>query len=276
MQVSEPDVSKANIEYHSILSEAYDETQPHFKPENVARVEGIIKGLSSETKGRILLDVGCGTGFIINIAKRYFDKVIGADITQEMLNKVDVSSGNIGLYLADASKLPFANHFFDVCTAYGFLHHLLDIQPTFAEIFRCLKPGGLLYADQDPNFYFWDLMKSLSPDKVKEPIVQREIKSITEVDHELGNRFGLDREMVALAEYQKIVRGGMREEEITRTLLAIGFSSVDFEYQWFLGQGHVMNKISAQASTTIENYLKKCLPATKALFKYFSFIARKG
>lgn len=276
MQFSDSDVVKANIEYHAVLANTYDETQPTFRPENVARVEGIIKNLASKIEMKHLLDIGCGTGFIINIAKKYFDKVSGVDITQEMLDKVDISSGNVGLYLADASKLPFTNNSFDVCTAYGFLHHLPELLPTFTEVFRCLKPGGLFYADQDPNFYFWDLMKSLSLDDVKEPLVRREIESVVRVSRELSNKFGLDEKTVALAEYQKIVCGGMKEEEITRTLLEIGYSSVDFEYQWFLGQGYVINTISPEAAQIIESHLKNCLPATKALFKYFSFVARKG
>jgi ubiquinone/menaquinone biosynthesis C-methylase UbiE len=276
MQFSESDVVKANIKYHQALADTYNETQPNFRPENVARVDSIIKNLVSNIKGISLLDIGCGTGFIIDIAKKYFDRVVGVDITREMLNRVDVSSGNVELYLGDVSKLPFTDASFDVCTAYGFLHHLPDLHSSFSEVFRCLKPGGLFYADQDPNFYFWELIKSLLFDDVKEPIVKREITAVLDVSQELIKTFDLDEKTIALAEYQKIVRGGMKAEEITKVLLEIGYSSIDFEYQWFLGQGYVINTISQEAAQIIDNHLKKCLPATKALFKYFSFIAHKG
>ena len=48
--------------------------------------------------GENILDVGCGTGFIINLSKDLFDELHGVDATQAMLDKVDLSSGNIILH----------------------------------------------------------------------------------------------------------------------------------------------------------------------------------
>jgi ubiquinone/menaquinone biosynthesis C-methylase UbiE len=271
---SPEEIKRANIEYHARMANSYNKDQPHYKPENVRRVESIIKDLAAKCSGGVLLDIGCGSGFMLNIAKKYFKRVVGIDITQAMLDKVDLSSGNIELKLADSSSLPFNDKSFDVCTAYGFLHHLPELDSTFKEVSRCLKVGGVFYADQDPNYYCRREIDRLRTEKCSE-VLQSEINSIRNVYNELRDKYGLDENTVKLAEFQKLVRGGMKEESVIKSLKRAGFSEVDFDYQWFLGQGYVLHSVSGQAAKNIEEYLKKLLPLSRGLFKYISFIARK-
>ena len=267
-------IKKANVEYHARMANSYDREQPHYRPENIKRVEGVIRNLA-ETYGNLsLLDVGCGTGFILNIAKKYFNRVVGIDITQAMLDKVDLSSGNVELRLTESSKMPFDDAAFDICTAYGFLHHLPELESTFKEIFRCLKYGGVFYADQDPNCYCWKEVDKLGEEKYSE-ILQSEISSMRNIQVELKRKYDLDENIVKLAEFQKLIGGGMREESIDRTLRRVGFSEVHFEYQWFLGQGYVLHNISEEAANHIENHLRRLLPLSRNLFKYLSFVAKK-
>lgn len=271
---SPEEIRQANIEYHAKMANSYDKEQPHYKPENVERVEAIIKNLSEAGNSGCLLDIGCGTGFILNIAKKYFNRVVGVDITQAMFNKVDLSSGNIEVRLADSSDMPFDDESFDVCTAYGFLHHLPELDSTFKEVFRCLKVGGAFYADQDPNYYCWREIDNLGREKCSE-VLQSEIDSVRNVYDELKGQFDLDKNTVKLAEFQKLVHGGMKEESVINSLKKAGFSKVDFEYQWFLGQGYVIHNVSEESAEYIGRHLKRLLPLTRGLFKYFSFIAKK-
>ena len=272
---SPEEIKRANIEYHAKMANFYDRDQPHYKPENIRRVEGLIKNLAERYDSGSLLDIGCGTGFILDIAKKYFNRVVGVDVTQAMLDKVDLSSGNIELTLADSSDMPFEDGSFNVCTAYGFLHQLPELQSTFKEVFRCLKWGGVFYADQDPNYYCWREIDKLGREECSEAL-QSEIDSIRNVYDELKGRYGLDEKTVKLAEFQKLVHGGMKEEAIVSSLHKAGFSEVHFEYQWFLGQGHIIHNVSKQAAEWIDSYLKNLLPLSRSLFKYFSFIAQKG
>ena len=113
------------------------------------------------------------------VAKKFdFDRVVGIDITQAMLDKVDLSYGNIELKLVDSSDIPFEGETFNVCTAYSFLHHLPTLTSTLKEVFRCLKKGGLFYADLEPNYYCWKVIDKLEVGEYS-PILQREIDSIS-------------------------------------------------------------------------------------------------
>ncbi len=56
----------------------------------------------------------CGTGFIINLSKDLFDELHEVDVTQAMLDKVDLSSGNIILHNKLAQELPFEDESFDM------------------------------------------------------------------------------------------------------------------------------------------------------------------
>ncbi len=62
-------VIRANQELHTVLAGSYDANEPHFRPENIAHVEGRLKELFADTSAKRMVDLGCGTGFVINIAK---------------------------------------------------------------------------------------------------------------------------------------------------------------------------------------------------------------
>jgi hypothetical protein len=70
------DVIRANVEVHSRMVEVYQK-EPHFRPENQARVRNILSALRRRATGGRLLDLGCGTGFIIDLARDLFDEIQG-------------------------------------------------------------------------------------------------------------------------------------------------------------------------------------------------------
>lgn len=268
-------IIQANIDYHAELAATYNEKQPHYLPENQARVEAILADLAAKSGGGSLLDLGCGTGFIINIAKKYFKQVVGVDITQAMLDRVDLSSGNVSLHLAPTEDISFLpDGIFDVCTGYGFLHHLYDLTPTLREAHRCLRPGGYFYSDLDPNLYYWKLMHSLNGRPDLTGFVAREYHSVVEVVEEFEDT-SLQAETIQFAEFQKVERGGLDPDRVVSTLKDIGFTSAWARYEWFLGQGKILHQQSESDARIIETFLREALPATQSYFKYVAFFAQK-
>jgi ubiquinone/menaquinone biosynthesis C-methylase UbiE len=273
-------IRAANIRYHTKLSKTYDETQPQYKPENVARVRERMKRLAKTTGGGRLLDIGCGTGFILSIAAPFFDEVCGIDITPAMLERArrmakSEKIRNIKLVEATCDDAPFPDAHFDVVSAYGVLHHLPELQPTFKEVRRVLKKKGVFYADEDPNYYFWQSMRSLPAKGTVSDILETERRSVCEMVGEVQNVVGedLDQQTIRDAEYQK-TKGGMKEERIVQLLKRAGFKKIDYKYSWFWQEGRVVRDLSPEDAIYFEDHLRAALPLTRSFFKYVGFEAR--
>ena len=266
----------ANIEVHTKMADSYNE-EPHFKEENQAKVKKTLKELQIENNAKNILDIGCGTGFILNLAKDFFEELHGIDATQAMLDKVDTSSGNIILHNGIAEKLPFKNESFDMATSYAFLHHLEDYTVVLKEALRVLKKGSIYYIDLDPNRHFWREMDKLekSQDTTYNNIVKKEIDSVLHTDDKVMEEFGISPEVFNSAEYTKSILGGIDPEELCEIALKLGYAKATFEYTWFLGQGTIMHEHSFKESEAINNYLQSIMPLSKHLYKYVKIILTK-
>jgi ubiquinone/menaquinone biosynthesis C-methylase UbiE len=275
-------VIEANIAVHTRVSKDYDTCEPHFRPENVSKVEDILKSLFKETKATRMLDLGCGTGFMIHIAKKYLQEIDGVDVTQAMMDRVDKSGPcKITLHNSDTGAFPVKEGSYDVVTGYSFLHHLFDITPTLKTAYKGLKPGGKFYADLDPNFYFWESINSLKRHGNYDPIVDREIEMVTYKDEDIEKTFGVSKDTFNHAEYSKNIKGGFKEEELQDKLRAVGFKDVRITYYWFLGQAFLINQAGftkedgLKYSSVMSGILEKSLPVSRNLFKYMGFVATK-
>jgi ubiquinone/menaquinone biosynthesis C-methylase UbiE len=275
-------VIEANIVLHSKMSEKYNTCEPHFRPENIKNVEANLVAAISQGGSNRLLDLGCGTGFMINIAKKYVAEIHGIDVTRAMLDKVDTSGTClIKLFEAESGAFPVEEQTYNVVTSYSFLHHLYDITPTLTTAYRALKSGGVFYADLDPNYYFWKDVNALDRDRIYDPIVKREIEAVHYKDEDIERNFGVPKEVFNQAEYGKNVAGGFKEDDLKKKLGDVGFKGVIFFYHWFLGQGMLINDVAyAQEdrfkyAEIMNNMLQKALPVSRNLFKYIGFLATK-
>jgi len=275
-------VINANQRLHTVLAASYNETEPHFRSENVAYVEKKLRNIFAETSARRLLDLGCGTGFIINIAKKYVKEIDGIDVTEAMLNRVD-RSGNavIRVHLADTGTYSVEEGSYDIVTAYSFLHHLYDIEPTLRNAAKALRPEGKFYIDLEPNYYFWRAITDLDPNQTFESALKKEIDSVLAKDREIQDRFHVDKNTFNEAEYGKAVLGGFAADKLTEQLLAAGFKNVETSFYWFLGQADFINNSQRLRTEQLamadvfSEILLKGLPLTRQLFKYVGFIATR-
>lgn len=276
------DAIKANIKVHSVMADQYNKIEPHFRPESIERVTKIINGINKEITLDKVLDLGCGTGFMINILKNIASEITGVDVTQAMLDKVDLTgNAKITLINSDTGTVQLNKNYYDLATAYTFLDHLYDMKPTFQNTFEALKDGGGFYADLSPNYYFWNDIQKLDSTKVYHKVVQRELNAVLHKDDEIQKQFGIDSEIFKNAEHQKHIKGGLVEEEIEDLLRQVGFREVKFIYHWFVGQASIINdenidkEIRFQNANIIHEALENALPISRNLFKYIGFIAIK-
>lgn len=95
------------------------------------------------------LDIGCGGGINIKrmLKKSPMGTVCGLDISKESVEKsIKVNKKHIGkrceIKLGSSDSIPFPDEKFDVVTAFETVYFWTDIEKSFSEVSRVLRPGG--------------------------------------------------------------------------------------------------------------------------------------
>jgi ubiquinone/menaquinone biosynthesis C-methylase UbiE len=119
-----------------------------------------------------VLELGCGAGYgTRNILQRIQPKrLIATDYDPDLVefarrNTHGYWGGiDVDFRQADATKLQYADNSFDIVVSIGILHHILNYKQALAEMFRVLKPGGILLMEEVmKEAHFWPIGKLLVP-----------------------------------------------------------------------------------------------------------------
>ena len=94
----------------------------------------------------ILLDVGGGTGRVSSAIRDLVDEVVIADVSFGMLKEAPRAA--LKPVCGGSESLPFADNSFERVIMVDALHHVIDHADSAREMFRVLKPGGLLVIEE--------------------------------------------------------------------------------------------------------------------------------
>lgn len=131
---------KGSAEYFAY----YDRLREQFEPVPFARALHEY----SAFKGRHVLDIGCGNGYVLS---RYADagaRVVGVDLTSAAVRlskrRFDLHGLRGAFLMGNAERLPFDDEAFDCVCSMGVLHHTPDTKRAVAEAKRVLRNDGSL------------------------------------------------------------------------------------------------------------------------------------
>ena len=147
--------SRKAAAYFTTHAESWDQIRAlHIEDSNVERA---IREAVGPAPIRALLDLGTGTGRIIELFGEQADRTVGVDASHEMLAVARANLARAGMSRAqlrhgDVYALPVPPNSFDLVVVHQVLHFLDDPQRAVREAARALSPGGrLLVVDFAPH-----------------------------------------------------------------------------------------------------------------------------
>ena len=128
-----------NFFAYKTVAERYARYRPYFHP---LVIEKIKANLDIQSPVNFALDVGCGPGQSTVALKEIADLVVGADISEEMLDFAEKKPG-IQYIQSAAEELPIKDDSSDLLTT-SMAYHWFNQERFFAEARRILKDGAWL------------------------------------------------------------------------------------------------------------------------------------
>jgi ubiquinone/menaquinone biosynthesis C-methylase UbiE len=111
--------------------------------------------------GKVALEVGCGTGLILQRTARFARRAMGIDLSGAMLARA--RQRGLAVVQASATALPFATASVDVAYSFKVLAHIPDIEGALREMARVVRPGGWVLAEFYNARSLRRLVKALKP-----------------------------------------------------------------------------------------------------------------
>ncbi|MCJ7508538.1 MAG: class I SAM-dependent methyltransferase [candidate division Zixibacteria bacterium] len=103
--------------------------------------------------GRKLLDIGCGTGYLLRAAHQKGLQTYGVDISSEGVRIAKKVSPDSQIIIGKGEDLRFPEDSFDYITCTGSLEHFLDMKKSIKEMIRVGKKDAL-FCIVVPNINF--------------------------------------------------------------------------------------------------------------------------
>ena len=157
---SADEIRDVNARYHDVAAADYDSKwgisyEEHGRQLVLGKLSKALGGPARRFDSA--LEIGAGTGyFSLNLARAgAVGEVVATDISQGMLDALDRTAGDLGLDVTtvctESERLPFPDDSFDLVFGHAVLHHLPDLDASFREFRRVLRPGGRIAFCGEPS-----------------------------------------------------------------------------------------------------------------------------
>ncbi len=154
---------EANREYYDAFSKGYENKRGENDP---GGYHELLDELESDFvrrfgENRDVLEVGCGTGLVLQRVATFARSAKGIDLSPGMLEKA--RERNLDVTLGSATELPFADESFDVTCSFKVLAHIPEIEKALSEMTRVTRPGGYVLAEFYNPYSLRGLVKRFGP-----------------------------------------------------------------------------------------------------------------
>jgi len=146
---------KLQIDFFDADTHVYDENMENTSFWKANDWNCLKEWLPKLEKSDLLLDVGCGSGRASLPFARNGVKVIGLDISEQMVLRAKRKSEKLGIknhvdyVVGDSENLPFRQNSFDAVLAFGVLHHVPTPQKMLQQMSKVLKNDGLYFGHEN-------------------------------------------------------------------------------------------------------------------------------
>ena len=204
-----------------------------------ARVEELLERHMRE--GQSVVDIGCGTGPMVEFLCERGLVYHGVDVAEPMLDSVREAfrdkpyAGRIHLKVGTSESVPYPDAQFDIVLGMGLLEYLDDMNPTFDEVARVLKPGGIAILTI-PN------RQSLNR------FMMRNSQALTTAYHWLKRKSGAGQPEAAPIVHHELRPRALDQSMMARGLVRAGRAFYDFKLvvypisRLFPGMAHSINR----------------------------------
>ena len=121
----------------------------YLSPITIKRYEELLDSFEPFRKNNRILDVGCGIGYFLEVAKRKGWEVYGTEFTDEAVKICKEKGISLQQGVLDPSN--YGEGFFDVITSIEVIEHINNPITETKNIHKLLRKGGLFYFTT-PNF----------------------------------------------------------------------------------------------------------------------------
>ena len=141
--------------FYERFAEEFDSTMNMYDTQK--RLEVFYKELLVEDiRGKNLLDAGCGTGWFSKKASDRGASVTSMDLGEKLLSKVKEKC-NSTCVVGSVLQIPYNDNSFDIVVSSEVIEHVPDPHKALQELFRVLKPKGVLIISTPNKFWHFSL-----------------------------------------------------------------------------------------------------------------------
>jgi 2-polyprenyl-6-hydroxyphenyl methylase/3-demethylubiquinone-9 3-methyltransferase len=153
--MNKEEINKKMYFYES-FAEDFDSKMNMYDTQKRVKVffEEMLKDEDLENK--MLLDAGCGTGWFSKAACEKGANVFSMDLGEKLLQKV-AEKCNSHRVVGSILEIPFPDNTFDYVISSEVIEHVPEPYKAIHEIYRVLKPGGIMVISTPNKFWKWTL-----------------------------------------------------------------------------------------------------------------------